>query len=39
MNGATIKGSARPSPPPREQQMDQIVNLAMFTMNRTVAQS
>ena len=41
MNGATIKGSTRPSPPPREQQMDQIVNLAMFrpTMDRTVTQS
>jgi len=25
--------------PPREQYMDQIVNLVMFTMDRTVAQS
>ena len=39
MNGATIKGSARPPPPPREQWIDQIVNLAMFTMDRTVTQS
>jgi len=34
-----IRDSLHSHPPPREQYMDQIVNLVMFAMDRTVAQS